>query len=601
MTAPDLGELETALAKAATAALRVPSASRLQFVASHLLAQADGTTLPVAEDAVPGALMDALMLQELAKQVTMSVNRACNKPGWPLRAVALELGASSTVEPPAVQGAEGEPAAGTAAIVQRALREAAQARLALNQPAINAAVAKLSEATTGAAKKAAAAERARLEEKSAEELSAETEAAIQEALSRGASTDKYDDPEAIFKALEDGSTQLVRGTWVRDAPPGAVLKKRGEMPEEALIGVAELRDIYQKSKGHSLKHRSLPFIALSHYWRTKTHPDPEGETLAQLSKALKRQWHEYQSKGVTDVGVFIDWSSLYQEPRSQEQLAIFKTSLGAINLWYAHKLTSVYIVSGGEVDGLTYADKGWTSFEYLLANLVKIANTSAQKDWPMLLDLGYDDPVMGAARPPPAEPLAFCAGHAFGAKVYTNGADRDAIVAPKFQKTIEEVLGSVEELNYNVLGWGDEQVVQLAAVLPLCTRLQKLELVRNAIGDVGAKTLAKAAASGALAQCTLLNLAGNQIGDVGLTALASACASGAQAQCQGLGLAGNQIGDAGITAFADACASGALAHLQVSSHLTVLLRCPDAWHAHSPDSDVSFDVPFVPFTVAWPT
>ena len=42
----------------------------------------------------------------------------------------------------------------------------------------------------------------------------------------------------------------------------------------------------------------------------------------------------------------------------------------------------VYIVSGGEVDGLTYADKGWTSFEYLLANLIKTANTSGFNPFP---------------------------------------------------------------------------------------------------------------------------------------------------------------------------------------------------------------------------
>ena len=71
------------------------------------------------------------------------------------------------------------------------------------------------------------------------------------------------------------SGNAVRGTWARDAPPGTVLQKRGEMPEEAYISVAELRSIYEKAQ---LKHKSLPFISLSHYWRTKSHPDPEGET-----------------------------------------------------------------------------------------------------------------------------------------------------------------------------------------------------------------------------------------------------------------------------------------------------------------------------------
>ena len=36
-----------------------------------------------------------------------------------------------------------------------------------------------------------------------------------------------------------------------------------------------------------------------------------------------------------------------------------------------------------------------------------------------------------AGPPAPAEPLAFFEGHHYGEKRYTNGADRDKIVAPK--------------------------------------------------------------------------------------------------------------------------------------------------------------------------
>ena len=64
----------------------------------------------------------------------------------------------------------------------------------------------------------------------------------------------------------------------------------------------------------------------------------------------------YQSWGFDDVGVFIDWPSLFQEPRTEEQQGIFKDSLGAINLWYAHKLMTVYIVSGGEIAALVLID-----------------------------------------------------------------------------------------------------------------------------------------------------------------------------------------------------------------------------------------------------
>ena len=216
---------------------------------------------------------------------------------------------SKPYEPPSAQAApEDAQAASPNPIAQKndtALIEAAKARLAQNQSAIEAAVEQLSNATTGAEKKVAAAKRAELEAKSAEEQAAETAAAIDEALARGGASEmtKYDDPMAIFEALEGDATQLLRGSWVRDAPPGTVLGKRGELPPEAIITVGELREIYANS---SVQHKSLPFISISHYWRSKKHPDPRGETLALIAKALKEQWPAYAKKRVTDVGIFFE-------------------------------------------------------------------------------------------------------------------------------------------------------------------------------------------------------------------------------------------------------------------------------------------------------
>ena len=95
----------------------------------------------------------------------------------------------------------------------------------------------------------------------------------------------------------------------------------------------------------------------------------------------------------------------------------------------------MWCVTGG-VDsavGLGYHDKGWPSFEYRLAMMIKVSNDSAASDWPQVLDLGKqgDAQWQNLARAAPAEPLAFFGGHEYGEKKYTNGADRDKIVAPK--------------------------------------------------------------------------------------------------------------------------------------------------------------------------
>ena len=106
--------------------------------------------------------------------------------------------------------------------------------------------------------------------------------------------------------------------------------------------------------------------------------------------------------------------------------------------------------------------------------------------------------------------------------MYTNGADRDAIVAPKFQQTIFLLLGGVRELNFNRLGWSDSEVTRLATVLPLCRQLTALELVSNAMGDAGLVALVQGLGGhGSLPCLRTLKLSYNRYGDVGLRALAA--------------------------------------------------------------------------------
>ena len=81
----------------------------------------------------------------------------------------------------------------------------------------------------------------------------------------------------------------------------------------------------------------------------------------------------------------------------------------------------------------------------------------------------------------------------------------------------------MRELNFNRLGWGDNEVVQLALVLPLCAKLVKLTLEANKIGAVGAAALAKfLVVNGSL---TSISLDGNRLDAEAGKALAPAVAS----------------------------------------------------------------------------
>ena len=77
-------------------------------------------------------------------------------------------------------------------------------------------------------------------------------------------------------------------------------------------------------------------------------------------------------------------------------------------------------------------------------------------------------------------------------KVLTNGKDKEVLL--RLQAAVATtVLGSVREMSFAGLGWGDEDAALLAKALPMCGQLVSLDLVRNPFGGGdGAQRLAAA-------------------------------------------------------------------------------------------------------------
>ena len=138
-----------------------------------------------------------------------------------------------------------------------------------------------------------------------------------------------------------------------------------------------------------------------------------------------------------------------------------------------------------------------------------------------------------------------------GDRIYTNGADRDNLVAPKFEKTIEEVLGGVHVLNFRGEQWGDEGVVALTKwYMPLCVSLQVLYLGETGMGDTAVKALGKTL--GAMRALKVLDLLQNDVGDIGAVALAA----GLKAPLEALNLIANpRISKVGKAALRKAAAA----------------------------------------------
>ena len=112
----------------------------------------------------------------------------------------------------------------------------------------------------------------------------------------------------------------------------------------------------------------------------KQHPDPKGVTLKLVASMLKQQWNNYEKAGVSEFGVFFDYGSLFQHPRTDEQQQLFVESLANCNLWYAHALITVYLITQPDpeyTDLVPYHQRGWTSFEFNLTLLIKVRDARA--------------------------------------------------------------------------------------------------------------------------------------------------------------------------------------------------------------------------------
>ena len=133
-------------------------------------------------------------------------------------------------------------------------------------------------------------------------------------------------------------------------------------------------------------------------------------------------------------------------------------------------------------------------------------------------------------------------------------------------RTILSIFRDMKMVKYDEVDWGDDEAVQLAEVLPLCTSATVLSLEgkdaeterlhakvsnmltwnvvfdeHNKISDRGAKALAAAFAEGAMPKLERLILSGNQIGDEGAVALAEAVGKGALPELKNLYLSGNKL------------------------------------------------------------
>jgi len=372
--------------------------------------------------------------------------------------------------------------------------------------------------------------------------------------------------------------RLLRGTWLiaraealdcasseEELRELRSLPRRQDLPEEAFIDVDELK---MEARGNKLAGRPLKIVCVSYAWETPREPDPDGTTLRGLVATIKRERSEQVLRRNEpfpggEFAVFWDWGCIHQggSSRSELESEAFKIALKAMGRWYAHMLTTVLIMNltGTGRGGRPFESRGWTGFETAVASLGK---RSLPSSWAPIM---FQNEA-GMTRPPPRSPADF--SQLLATKTFANGADAEA-VRTFYETTASDLLGNLQQVLFENVGWKDEEAQCLAGALSLCWNAHTLGLASNSIGSVGVAAIADAFKQGAMCNLELFNMTGNQISDAGAMALAEAWACGCVAKLTRLYLAFNQITDTGIRAVAEAMACGALpalTHMDVSGN-----------------------------------
>ena len=260
-----------------------------------------------------------------------------------------------------------------------------------------------------------------------------------------------------------------------------------------------------------------------------------------------------------------DFDSLHQEPRTREEESLFSAGLSSLDLWYSAQFTTTFLLTSmpdGHAHLPSYHQRGWPSFELSVSSFVK--------DYTYLIDLGRLEEGADlsytailerctGSRVPPQLPDSFARG--LQSKRFSNQAADLPLVSQLQAAAFARCFSVAPRLVFSRLGWGDEEVAQLAevglaAAMPKCTRL---ELADSRMGDAGLAALATAVGRGAWPHLRNFLLTGNRaVGDAGLQALCDVAAGGALAELAVLRISGSSVGDEGLRALAAVLANGAL-------------------------------------------
>lgn len=306
----------------------------------------------------------------------------------------------------------------------------------------------------------------------------------------------------LEKILRSRVIVLLDVSWLQRYE-GERLPCRQHLPDEALVPYDEI--------SFGLKE----VIALSYTWRSQDHPDPDRNTLEQVQKCLSSMPQRFRAHSSGKRGLFWDYASLYQKPRSEEQTKIFHEGLSAIPFLFMHPEISVLrvmeVISTEEVQGhnqTPYLERGWPFAEYCWSSLVK-------NDVATVLDVGKIEERRKRLLRAPQVPARF--NGEIDGKSFSCGDVDVPRVKQLYRESFEFMFEHVRYLDFGGLEWGDEVALQLIELFQgdYVPHLKVLKLSRNRLGVPFCQSLV-----GCLhQQLDILDLSWNPIGTEGAVCL----------------------------------------------------------------------------------
>ena len=441
----------------------------------------------------------------------------------------------------------------------------------------------------------------------------------------------YNGAEYAFPR-DDAPIVLLSANWLRTQRP-ACLPERQKIPAEALLPLGALKAMHNTigggkggkpppRKGGELptppNNAPLPIVCVIHPRMGSAlaadgaqHPDEHGSLLELLVKTLDARWSEFTTRrngksrieptGVTDLGILLEWSSLYMQPldaagrcpkskqRTSHQRAVFAEALEGLHTFYASVLTTVWMVmpppaagaptvtdlvaGGGSATTSAAAEpsaaagpiaeqplpseasvytEAWPAYLHSLATTAKPSSlAAAASPWPQLLEIHQAPTGAGGG-------AGASAGVGGGSVMAEVGGSSWALTQLPGAVCESEKVGRpppAEPLAFHkghlyghLAGAGSAMLrLQLQAVsCALLGGLEELDFRRCGWGDSEACRLAVVLPL--CARLKRLMLSSNRIGSVGAAALATALGHSTLSTLELLALDNNAIGDAGAAA-----------------------------------------------------